>query len=123
MRGRHAESEVSVNDRAEQRLAELRQMSEEYAKAYSERNYLEEYKKSKLALLMKQAELDGHKTAAAQEREARADAEYIALLENLKTATEQSERLRWHLEVAKLGVAVYQTQQANERAERRAYGA
>lgn len=112
-----------MSDRAEQRLAELRQMSEEYAKAYAERNYLEEYKKSKLALLMKQAELDGHKTAAAQEREARADAEYIALLNNLRTATEISERTRWQLEVSKLGVAVWQTQNANERAERRAYGA
>jgi hypothetical protein len=112
-----------MSDRAEQRLAELRQMSEEYAKAYSERNYLEEFRKSKMAMLMKQAEIDGHKTAAAQEREARADPEYIALLLNLKTATEASERLRWHLEVAKLAVAVWQTQNANERAERRAYGA
>jgi hypothetical protein len=112
-----------MSDRAEQRLAELRQMSEEYAKAYAERNYLEEFRKSKLAMLMKQAEVEGHKTAASQEREARADAEYIALLQNLKTATELSEKLRWHLEVAKLGVAVWQTQNANERAERRAYGA
>lgn len=112
-----------MSDRAEQRLGELRQMSEEFAKAYAERNYLEEMKKSKLAILMKRAEMDGHKTAAAQEREARADAEYLSLLEGLKVATEISEKLRWHLEVAKLGVAVWQTQQANERAERKAYGA
>lgn len=112
-----------MSDKAEQRLAELRQMSTDFAKAYSERNYLEEMKKSKLAILMKKAEMDGHKTAAAQEREARADAEYLALLLGLKEATEVSERLRWHLEVAKLGVAVWQTQNANERAERRAYGA
>lgn len=112
-----------MSDRAEQRLAELRQMSEEFAKAYAERNYLEEYRKSKLAMLMKRAEVDGHKTAAAQDREARADPEYIELLQGLKVATEVSEKLRWHLEVAKLGVAVWQTQQANERAERRGYGA
>jgi hypothetical protein len=112
-----------MSERAEQRLAELRQMSEEFAKAYAERNYLEEMKKSKLAILMKRAEVEGHKTAAAQEREARADAEYLVLLEGLKIATEISEKLRWHLEVAKLGVAVWQTQQANERAERRGYGA
>ncbi len=112
-----------MSDRAEQRLGELRQMSEEYAKAYAERNYLEEMKKSKLAVLMKRAETDGHKTAAAQEREARADQEYLDLLAGLKEATEISERLRWHLEIAKLGVAVWQTQQANERAERKAYGA
>lgn len=112
-----------MSDRAENRLNEMRTLAEEYAKAYSDRNYLEEYKKSKLALLMKQAEVDGHKTAAAQEREARADPEYIALLQNLRTATEISESTRWKLEISKLGVAVWQTQNANERAERRAYGA
>ena len=112
-----------MSERAEQRLAELRQMSEEFARAYAERNYLEEMKKSKLAILMKRAETEGHKSAAAQEREARADAEYLGLLDGLKVATEISEKLRWHLEVAKLGVAVWQTQQANERAERRGYGA
>lgn len=111
------------DERAEKRLAELRTMAADYAAAYAERNYLEEFKKSKLAMLMKQAEVDGHKTAAAQEREARSDPEYIKLLENLRTATETSEQTRWHLEIAKLGVAVWQTQNANERAERRAYGA
>lgn len=112
-----------MSDRTEQRLADLRQMSEDFAKAYAERNYLEEMKKSQLAILMKRAEVDGHKTAAAQEREARASTEYLDLLKGLRVATEISERLRWHLEVAKLGVAVWQTQQANERAERKGYGA
>ena len=112
-----------MSERAEARLAELRQMSEEFAKAYAERNYLEEFRKSKLAMLMKRAEVEGHKTAAAQDREARADPEYIELLQGLKSATEVSEKLRWQLEVSKLGVAIWQTQQANERAERKAYGA
>jgi hypothetical protein len=98
-------------------------MSDLFAKAYAERMYLEEFKKSKLALLMKDAEMRGFSSAAAQEREARAHEEYLDLLIDLKTATEESEKLRWHLEVAKLGVAVWQTQNANERAERRAYGA
>jgi hypothetical protein len=112
-----------MNDKTEVRLAELRETSVQYSKAYAERNYLEEMKKSKLAILMKGAEVDGHKTAAAQEREARSHPEYIALLQGLKVATEESERLRWHLEIAKLGVAVWQTSQANQRQERRAYGA
>lgn len=112
-----------MSEKAEARLAELRSMSEEYATAYAERNYLEEYKKSKLAMLMKEFEGKGYSSAAAQEREARACEEYVVLLKDLRTATEQSEKLRWHLEVAKLGVAVWQTQNANERAERRAYGA
>jgi len=98
-------------------------MADKFSTAYAERCHLEEMKKSKLAILMKQAEVEGHKTTAAQEREARAHGEYIALLEGLKVATEQSEKLRWQLEVAKLGVGVWQTLNANERAERRAYGA
>lgn len=112
-----------MNDKAEARLAELRTMSEHYAKAYADRTFLEEFRKSKLAMLMKDFEGQGYSTAAAQEREARASADYIELLENLRTATEQSEKLRWQLEVSKLGVAVWQTTQANERSERRAYGA
>ncbi len=112
-----------MSEKAEARLSELRQMSEHYAQAYAEKTYLDEYRKSKLALLMQDAESRGFTSAAAQEREARASNEYIELLKNLRTATEQSEKLRWHLEVAKLGVAVWQTQNANERAERRAYGA
>lgn len=111
------------NDRIEARLGELRQMSGEFATAYAERTYLEEFRKSKLAMLMKEAELAGYSSAAAQEREARASKEYIDLLQGLKVATEESERLRWQLEVAKLGVAVWQTTQANERMERKAYGA
>jgi hypothetical protein len=111
-----------MSERIEARLHELRSMAEQFASAYAERSHLEEMKKSKLAILMKQAEVEGHKTTAAQEREARAHEDYIALLEGLKVATEQSEKLRWQLEVAKLGVAVWQTQQANERIERRAYG-
>jgi hypothetical protein len=112
-----------LNERIEARLIELRQMASEFAVAYATRTHLEEMKKSKLAILMKAAEIEGHKTTAAQEREARAHEDYLALLDGLRVATEESERLRWNLEVAKLGVAVWQTQQANERLERKAYGA
>lgn len=112
-----------TTDREEARLSELRRLADEFSVAYADRAHLDEFKKSKLAILMKRAEAEGHKTTAAQEREARADTEYVELLSNLRTATEISERLRWQLEIAKLGVAVWQTKQANERAERRGYGA
>lgn len=112
-----------MSERAEARLAELRSKSDEFATAYADRIYLEEYRKSLLAMLMKEAEVSGFSSAAAQEREARAHHRYLELLNGLKEATEKSERLRWHLEVAKLGVAVWQTTQANERAERKGYGA
>lgn len=110
------------DEQIERRLGELRGMAGEYAEAYAERTHLEEFKKSKLAMLMKEAEINGHKTVASQEREALANPEYIKLLETLRIATEKSERLRWQLEVAKLGVGVWQTAQANERMEMKVYG-
>jgi hypothetical protein len=112
-----------MEDKYEARLNDMRVKAGEYAKAYADRNKLEEYKKSELAILMKKAEADGHKTAAAQEREARADAKYLAVLDALHIATEVSEKLRWELEISKLGVAIWQTRQANERFERKSYGA
>jgi hypothetical protein len=111
-----------MNERIEARLQELRDMASEFASAYAARSYLEEMKKSKLAILMKEAEVQGHKTTAAQEREARAHPEYLSLLEGLKVATENSEKLRWQLEVAKLGVGVWQTTESTRRMEMQVYG-
>ena len=47
-----------------------------YAKAKAERIYLEEFRKTKKALLMKVAMEAGYESAAAQEREAYAHPEY-----------------------------------------------
>ena len=107
----------------ETRLAELRELAGVFAKAQAQRCYLEEFKKSKLAMAMKKYEKAGHKTSAAQEREALADPDYIGILEGLKDATEQAEKARWELKIAEMGASLYQTQQANQRAERKAYGA
>lgn len=113
-----------MSDKAiERRMQELREKSKEYAEAYATMNHLDEFKKSKLAILMKQAERQGFQTAAAQEREARAHDDYLTLLDNLKTATERCESLRWELKLAELGAEIWRTKQANQRAERKGYGA
>lgn len=104
-------------------LTAMRDKSGEFAEAFAERAYLDEFKKSKLAILMKEAEKGGHKTTAAQEREARAHSDYLTVLDGLRTVTATSERLRWELEIAKLAVGAWQTKQANQRVERKAYGA
>jgi hypothetical protein len=106
----------------ETRLNELRELAKTYAKAQSQRVYLEEFKKSRLAQLMKRYESQ-YPTAAAQEREARADPQYIELLDGLRVATEEAERARWELKIAEWGVDLWRTKQANDRAERRGYGA
>lgn len=113
-----------MDDQAiERRLEELRQTARKYAVAFAQREHLDEFKKSKLAILMKKAERAGFTTAAAQEREARASDDYLALLDGLKAATEESEALRWELKIAEIGAEVWRTQQASKRAERRGYGA
>lgn len=107
----------------ERRMIELRSLAGEAAKARAEREYLDEYKKSKLAMLMSIAETEGATSVAAQEREARKHPEYLDLLLNLRTAVETCEKHEWELRIAMKGADLWQTLQANERAERRGYGA
>ena len=107
----------------EKRLQELREIAGKYAEARAIKEYLDHFRKSKLAILMKHAEVQGYKTTAAQEREARATKDYIDLLEGLRDATKEAERLRWELRIAEVGAELWRTQQATNRAERRGYGA
>lgn len=88
-----------------------------YAKAKAERVYLEEFRKSKKALLMKSCGLEA---VSAQEREAYSAPEYVALLDGLKAAVEVEEKLRWDLIAAQLRVEIWRTESANNRATDRA---
>jgi hypothetical protein len=107
-------------DPIERKTHELRQLAEKYANAEAQRTYLEEFKHSKLSILMKAFEVEGISTVSGQEREARAHRDYIELLEG--EATKDAVKAKWDLRIAELGAGLYQTQQANQRAERRAYG-
>lgn len=104
------------------KLQEIRDKAAAYAKAYAQREYLDEFKRSKLSILMKTFE-PLYPTAAAQEREARAHPDYLALLEGLKAAVEESERLRWELKIAEMQFEAWRTRAANQRAEKSRYGA
>ena len=86
-----------------------------YAKAKSDRVFLEEFRKSKKALLMKDALARGIEAANAQEREAYAHPEYIELLRGLETAIEKEETFKWNLEAARMRVDIWRTNQANNR--------
>lgn len=95
----------------------IRDNSGALAKAKAERVYLEQYRKTKKAMLMKLAEIEGFKVSATQEREAYAHPEYRQLLEALKIATEEEERLRWMMVAAQAKIEVFRTLQANARTE------
>lgn len=89
----------------------------EYAKAKADRVLLEEFRKSKKALLMKEALKMGIEAANAQEREAYADPEYVELLHGLAAAIEKEEALKWQLEAARMKTDIWRTEQANARLE------
>ena len=95
----------------------IRDNASAYAKAKAERIYLEEFRKSKKAILMRVAEARGHTSAVSQEREAYADSEYIELLVALKDAVQEEERLRWLLVGAQAKAEVWRTMESTRRAE------
>ena len=101
-------------------VEELWKCAPAHAKAKSERIYLEEFRKSKKALLMKEAELAGKKSAASQEVEAYAHPEYISLLEALRDAVEREELARWRIVACQAAIEVWRSQESTSRAEGRA---
>lgn len=86
-----------------------------YSKAKAQRIYLEEFRKSKKALLMQEAFMAGVETMAAQERDAYARTEYQELLKGLQEVVEIEEKLKWQLTGAQLRVDIWRTNQANNR--------
>ena len=86
-----------------------------YAKAKAERIYLEEFRKTKKALLMKEAMLAGFDSAVSQEREAYAHPDYQELLKGLAAAIEIEETLKWRMTAAEMKTEVWRTESANAR--------
>lgn len=85
-----------------------------FARAKSERIYLEEYRKSLKAILMKRSV---ENAIGAQERDAYAHEEYLTLLQGLKAAVEVEEELRWALIAAQARVEIWRSQEATNRVE------
>lgn len=106
----------------EKTLQYIRDKAAEYAKSKSEKEYLSEFRKTKKALLINQAEKNGIKTGQARESYAYAHKEYQELLTGLKVAIEESERLRLLIKSAELRVDVWRSQNANQRKEFGNYG-
>jgi len=112
-----------MTDDIERPLTFIRDNAGKYAKAKADRVYLEEFRKSKKAMLFIEAEKQGVKTIAEREAWAYAHPDYQQLLEGLRVAIEIEEKTRMMIEAARLKINLYQTQQADQRAERKAYGA
>ena len=102
---------MTPEDHAEQ----IRAKAGKFAEAKAQRVYLEEYRRTKKALLMKDALLRGIEAANAQEREALASPDYTTVLKGLAAATEIEEKLKWELESHRLDIEIWRTKQATER--------
>jgi hypothetical protein len=87
-----------------------------FAAAKAERVYLEEFRKSKKALLMAQCP---DKAANAREQYAYAHEDYLALLGGLKAAVEVEEKLRWDLIAAQARIEIWRTKEASARMQDR----
>jgi hypothetical protein len=86
--------------------------SKEYAQAKAEVTYLEEFRKSKKAILFSQA--IGN-TVADRENQAYAHPEYQDLLKGLQAAVERAEELRWKLIAAQARIDCWRSQEASNR--------
>jgi len=83
-----------------------------YAQAKAQRIQIENFMKSKRALLMNAS---GAKTVSEREAEAYAHPEYIELGKGLAAAVEIEETLKWQMTSAELAVEVWRSQEASNR--------
>ena len=86
-----------------------------FAEAKAQRVYIENFLRTKKALLMKEAQVKGIDSGVAQEREAYAHPEYQELLRGLQVATEREEALKWKLIAAQMKSDIWRSEQASER--------
>jgi hypothetical protein len=97
----------------------LRDHAGDFAIAEGQLVFISEYRKTLKATLMKEYELEGHKTAAAQEVQAYADPRYIEHLKALQAATEARERTRWLMVAAQARIESEKAQiYANNRTDK-----
>ncbi len=106
----------------EETLVFIRDKAKEHAEALAQRDFLKEFRKSKKAMLIIQAEQQGV-TGGQQGREAYAYAhpDYIELLEGLKVATEREANHRHLIKASELRIEVWRSQNARAKAEINAY--
>lgn len=105
----------------EENAQAIREKAPKFGEAKAQRVYLEEFRKSQKALLMKDALQMGFEAANAQEREAYADPQYKTLLKGLAAAIEQEETLRWEIEAARLEIEIWRTREATNRVQDKAH--
>jgi len=95
----------------------LAKLASEYGKAKGNRVYLEQFRKSKKALLFNEAP-DG--TIPSKENYAYSHPDYLELLDGLERAVELEETYKFKLKSAELAIEIWRTESANNRMDHRA---
>jgi len=109
---------VISEDDIEKSVDYLRDNARKAGQARANRLYLDEYRKVVKAQVMREKD---NQPLGAQERDAYASVTYGEHLEALKEAIEKDEYHRWMMIAAQAKIEMWRTQQANARAEGRAY--
>lgn len=100
-----------TDQEAEKACSFIRDNAKNYAKAKAERIYLEQFRKSKKALLV----ADSSGTVLERESYAYAHTEYQNLLKAWSEAVETEETYRWQLVAAQAKIEMWKTEQYNNR--------
>lgn len=103
----------------EKELNFLRENASEYAKQRAHMEHLKEFRKSKKAMLINEAAKQGCKTSQERESYAYSHEEYLCLLDGLKVATEEAERLRIIIKGCELSIDAKKTAEMRAMAEMR----
>jgi len=107
----------------EKRMEEIRQIGNNYATAKANLNYLEHYRKIRLAQMMKEKLSNcTNMSVAKADLESRAEEEYIKLCQDLKNAVEQESKLAWEKKMVELKFEFWKTNQISAMSERKKYG-
>ena len=102
---------MGTEEDAEKATDFIRDNAENLGKSKAVRVYLEDFRKSKKALLF--AKKSG--TVAERENYAYAHAEYQDLIMGLKEAVQAEEALRWKMKAAELKIDLFRTQESSRR--------
>ena len=90
----------------------IRDNAGRFAAAKADRIYIEEFRKSKKALLMAESTAS---SAVAREQYAYSHPEYLALLDGLREAVRTEETVRWEMIAAQARIEIWRSQEASNR--------
>jgi hypothetical protein len=109
---------VITEEEIEKAVDYLRANARKAAQCKAERIYMEEYRKTVKAEIQRETPSD---TLGNQEARAYSDSRYMQHLKAMRDAIEADEYHRWMMIAAQAKIEAWRTQQANARAEGKAY--